>query len=156
MRKVGVLIFSILVCFLAAGVGSAFTAPAIPTWYTTLNKPFFSPPSWLFAPVWTILYFLMGVSLYLIWNTKENNKDKKKSYLFFATQLTLNTLWSIIFFGLKNPTLAFVEIIFLWIAIFVTIKSFLKINKRAGQLLFPYLAWVSFATLLNLAVALLN
>ena len=143
------LIFSIGICLGAGIIGSFFTVSAIPEWYATLNKPAFSPPNWIFGPVWTILYILMGVSLYLVW-------VKKTVPAVFWLQLILNALWSIIFFGMKNPTLAFVDIIALWVAIVLTIKAFSKINKLAGQLLWPYLAWVSFASILNLAIVILN
>ncbi len=143
------LVFSILLCEGAGVLGSFFTVSSIPTWYVALNKPVFSPPNFIFGPVWTLLYFLMGVSLYLVW-------QKRGVPSIFWIQLVLNVLWSIIFFGLKNPTLAFVNIVVLWIAIFLTIKSFYKINKLAGNLLVPYLVWVSFASLLNLSIIILN
>lgn len=143
------LIFSIGICLGAGILGSFFTFSAIPTWYQTLNKPSFSPPNWIFGPVWTVLYILMGISLFLVW-------QKKKVPTIFWVQLTLNAFWSIVFFGLRNPLLALVDIAALWIAIVLTIKAFNKINKLAAQLLYPYLAWVSFATILNLAIVLLN
>ena len=154
--KIIPLVLSTGVCFLAAGVGSAFTTGAIDTWYATLNKPFFSPPNWIFGPVWTLLYLLMGISLYLVWVTKTEKKAKRQGITFFFIQLTLNALWSILFFGLKSPTAAFIGIIALWLAIFLTIKNFLPISKAAGWLLIPYIVWVSFASVLNLSVALLN
>ncbi len=147
--KIPQLILSLGLCLGAGGVGSIFTTQSIPTWYATLNKPFFSPPNWIFAPVWTILYILMGISLYLVW-------QKKKIPAVFWIQLVLNIIWSVIFFGMKNPPLAFMDIIILWIAIFATIKSFSKINKLAGQLLWPYMVWVSFASILNLFIIILN
>ena len=142
------LFLSIGLCLLAGGVGSIFTTSAIPTWYATLDKPFFSPPNFVFAPVWTTLYILMGISLYLVW--------KKKFPTIFGVQLFLNFLWSIIFFGMRNPSLALVDIVALWIAIALTIKSFYKISKLSAYSLTPYLLWVSFATLLNLMIVLLN
>ena len=154
--KVIPLIASIGVCFSAAALGSAFTISAIDTWYTTLQKPFFNPPNWIFGPVWTLLYLLMGISLYLVWVTKTDKKEKRQGIIFFFVQLALNVLWSIIFFGLKSPSVAFVEIIFLWIAIFLTTKNFLQVSKSAGWLLIPYLVWVSFASILNLSVAIMN
>jgi len=132
-------------------VGSIFTTPAIPGWYATLQKPSFSPPNFLFAPVWTTLYILMGISLALILN-----KKNKTAIIFFVVQLVLNSLWSILFFGLKSPKLAFVEIIFLWLAILITILKFFKISKLAGWLFVPYLLWVSFASVLNLTIVRLN
>ncbi len=143
------LILSIGLCLGAGILGSFFTTSSIPTWYATLNKPVFSPPNWVFGPVWTILYFLMGISLYLVWT-------KRTVPTVFWIQLILNAAWSIIFFGFKNPTLALIDIVVLWISIFLTIKALYKINKLAGQLLFPYLAWVSFASILNLSIVLLN
>jgi translocator protein len=146
VKQLGKLLAWILVCELVGGVSSIFTISAIPTWYATLNKPFFNPPSWIFAPVWTTLYLLMGVAAYLY---------QKSSHL-FTIQLALNFLWSYIFFDLKSPILAFVEIIFLWLFIFLTIKEFRKKSKTASLLLVPYLLWVSFASLLNLSVVILN
>lgn len=143
------LIFSIGICLGAGILGSFFTVSSIPTWYATLNKPFFSPPNWIFAPVWTIIYILMGISLYLVWT-------KRKVPSVFWVQLILNALWSITFFGIRNPALALVDIVALWIAIILTIKAFSKTSKLAANLLYPYLAWVSFATVLNLAIVLLN
>ena len=143
------LLFSIGLCLGAGIVGLFFTFSAIPTWYATLAKPSFSPPNWVFGPVWTTLYILMGISLYLVWL-------KKKVPTVFWIQLILNTAWSIIFFGMKNPTLALVDIVVLWVSIFLTIKAFSKINKLSGKLLYPYLVWVSFASILNLMIVLLN
>lgn len=142
-------ILSIGICLGAGILGSFFTFSAIPEWYSTLNKPFFSPPNWIFGPVWTILYIVMGISLYLVWR-------KKKVPNVFWIQLILNAAWSIIFFGLKNPSLALIDIAALWVAIVLTIKAFYKINKLASYLLYPYLIWVSFASILNLSLVLLN
>jgi translocator protein len=145
---------AIIVCLSAGFIGSFFTITSIGSWYSTLNKPIFNPPNWLFGPVWTFLYFLMGISLYLIWQNK--NKTKKTALTYFFIQLALNTLWSILFFGLQTPLLAFVEIIILWAAIFLTIRYSYKISKTAAYLLIPYLLWVSFAAILNLSIYLLN
>ncbi len=150
------MVLSIGVCFLAAGIGSVFTASAIDTWYTTLQKPFFNPPNWVFGPVWTLLYLLMGISLYLVWITNIGREKKQQAITFFFIQLALNVLWSILFFGLKSPSAAFVGIVLLWLAIFLTIKNFLKISRVAGWLLVPYIAWVSFASVLNLSIIILN
>ena len=147
------LISSIIICELAGILGSIFTISSVSTWYITLNKPFFNPPSWLFGPVWTALYLLMGISLYLIWT---NKKRTKKALTIFGIQLILNTLWSILFFGLKTPLFAFIEIIFLWIAIMLSIQYFYKINKTAAYLLIPYILWVSFAAILNFSIFVLN
>jgi len=149
-------IVSILICQIAGGIGSLFTSPAISTWYAALQKPSFNPPNWLFAPVWTILFLLMGISLYLIWIRGFKNKETKIALFIFAVQLILNTLWSILFFGLKFPLYAFIEIIILWLAISLTIISFYKISKTAAYLLLPYILWVSFASYLNYSIWMLN
>ncbi|MFP4401269.1 MAG: TspO/MBR family protein [Candidatus Woesearchaeota archaeon] len=146
------LIFSIVICQLAGVIGSIFTAPSIDTWYKTLEKPFFTPPNWLFAPVWILLFFLMGISLYLILKEKKNEFALR----FFFIQLGLNTLWSILFFGLQSPVIAFVDIILLWTFILLTIISSYKINRWAAFILIPYILWVSFASALNIAIAFLN
>ncbi len=158
MKKIKILplIVSLSVCFSAAIIGSIFTVEAIPTWYTTLNKPLFNPPNWVFGPVWSILYLMMGISLYLVWQKEVSKKVKQKGLLFFFSQLILNALWSIVFFGLHSPLIAFLVIIVLWILIFLTIKNFLLISKPAGYMLIPYLVWVSFASLLNFSIAILN
>lgn len=141
---------SILICEAAGIIGSIFTVSSVKTWYVTdLVKPSFNPPSWVFGPVWTTLFLLMGVALYLVW-------QKKKISKWFWIQLLLNILWSVLFFGLKRPDWAFLEIMVLWIAILKTILEFGKVDKRAARLLLPYLLWVSFASILNLAVARLN
>ncbi len=152
--KIGKLIVSIGVSFLAGVVGSIFTFSAIPTWYATLAKPSFNPPNWLFGPAWTILYILMGIALYLIWTSATQNK--KIAYMAFFVQLILNALWSIIFFGAHNLGLAFGEIVLLWLAIIWTILEFRKISKPAGYLLIPYIFWVTFAAILNFSVWRLN
>lgn len=148
-KKIPLLIFSIGLCLGVGIIGSFFTVSAIPSWYATLNKPIFSPPNWVFGPVWTVLYVFMGISLYLVW-------QKKNVPSIFWIQLILNAAWSIIFFGWHNPLLALVDIVVLWIAIILTIKAFYKINKLAANLLIPYLLWVSFAIILNLFIVLLN
>lgn len=153
MSKTVKIVLAIVVCELAGFIGAIFTTPSIPNWYAFLNKPSFGPPNWIFAPVWTTLFALMGVSLYFLW---EKRKKAKTALIFFAIQLVLNMLWSILFFGLKNPTLALVEIVFLWIFILLTALSSLKISKLAAKLFIPYLLWVSFASFLNLQIVLLN
>jgi len=147
------LIISIVICQLAGAIGALFTTPAIPGWYATLQKPAFNPLSWVFAPVWTTLYILMAVALYLVWNSKGN---KKLAIKVFCLQLFLNSFWSVVFFGLKSPWLALTVIVLLWILIAKTITEFFKLSKVSGYLLLPYLFWVSFASILNLAIAVLN
>ncbi|MDP2638486.1 MAG: TspO/MBR family protein [Candidatus Levybacteria bacterium] len=148
-------IVSIGLCFIVAFLGSVVTLSSISTWYASLNKPFFNPPNFIFGPVWTVLYFLMGVSLYIVWNKNLKNK-KDKAIKVFALQLVLNLLWSLVFFGLHQPLLAFIVIVMLWIAIFMTIKHFYKVSKLSAYLLIPYILWVSFAAFLNLFIVLLS
>ncbi len=148
--------FSIFICLGAGMIGSIFTSSSIDTWYATLEKPTFNPPSWLFAPVWTALYFLMGISLFLILRQDLIKGKIKLAISIFGLQLILNALWSFLFFGLQNPFLAFMEIIILWIAILITILTFYKIKKVASILLVPYILWVTFATILNYYIWRLN
>jgi translocator protein len=142
-------------CQLAGIIGSLFTTSSIPTWYATLIKPSFNPPNWIFAPVWIFLYLLMGISFYLIW-IKSNNPNFSFLMSVFLLQLVLNAFWSIIFFGLKSPLFAFVEIIVLWLTILICIILFFRISKISSYLLIPYLLWVSFAAVLNFAIWKLN
>lgn len=146
---------SIGICLLAGAAGSVFTVSAIPNWYATLAKPFFAPPDWVFAPVWTTLYVLMGTSLFLVWR-KGISKKTKGAVNIFAIQLGLNVLWSLAFFGLKSPIAGFVVIVALWAAIAATIVKFMKISRNAGLPLIPYIVWVSIAALLNISIVLLN
>ena len=150
------LLLFIIVAQSAGLLGSLFTFSAIPTWYATLDKPFFSPPNYLFSPVWTILYTLMGISAYLIYRRFQFGKKAKLFWQVYWAQLILNTLWSILFFGFKEPGLAFVEIGALWYFIVRTIQESKKLNNVASYLLYPYLAWVSFASLLNFGIYMLN
>jgi benzodiazapine receptor len=150
------LAISIIFVQLVGILGSVFTSSSISDWYPSLIKPSFNPPSWLFGPVWTILYIMIGVSLFLVWTTKANDKVKKKAYQIFGVQLVLNGLWSIAFFGLHQPALAFLVIALLWISIILNIIAFYKIKKSAGCLLLPYFLWVSFASVLNFAIWMLN
>jgi len=146
---------SILLCQMAGFLGSLFTTPAIPTWYPTLNKPFFTPPDWIFGPVWITLYLMMGISLFLVWQRADHPK-RNRAIFFFFVQLILNILWSAAFFGLRSPFLGLMDILLLWIAILLTTQIFFKISKLAGALLIPYLLWVSFAALLNFSLWVLN
>lgn len=156
MKNITRLFLSISICLLTGGLGSLVTTPSVSTWFPTLIKPSFSPPNWLFAPVWTILFILMGISAYLIWDKGLKKKVVKEALLIFVFQLFLNFLWSLFFFGLHQPFLAFLEIIVLWIAILLTILKFRKISKTAGYLLLPYIAWVTFAAFLNFTITKLN
>ncbi|KPK62816.1 TspO protein [candidate division WOR_3 bacterium SM23_42] len=149
-------IISIAICQLAGIIGSVFTAPAVPTWYAALKKPAFSPPNWLFGPVWITLYVLMGISLFLVWRKSVDIPAVKTGLTVFGVQLILNILWSAAFFGLKSPVAGLLFIIALWIAILVTILRFTRVSEFAAILLVPYIVWVSFAAILNLSLFLLN
>ncbi len=141
----------------AAGIiGSVFTVSAIPNWYAGLAKPALNPPSWVFGPVWTTLYALMGVAAFLIWKNGWEKKKVKAALGVFGIQLFLNAIWSIIFFGLHSPGWALVDIILLWLAIVWTMVVFYKISRPATWLLLPYILWVSFATYLNYSIWILN
>ncbi len=150
------LIVSIIIPQAAGLLGSIATTSSVRSWYPTLNKPVFNPPSWLFAPVWTLLFLLMGISLYLVWQKGVQTPGVKEALIFFAVQLVLNILWSIFFFGLKSPLLGLIDIIPLVILIYLTFVKFKQIDPTAGYLLLPYLAWTSFATILNLSLLILN
>jgi len=154
ITKPKLLITSLILPQLAGLAGSVFTAPAIDSWYSQLNRPVIAPPNWLFAPVWTLLFVLMGISLYLLKLSRPKKASQALKY--FYIQLGLNFLWSLFFFGLKMPWLAFVEIIILWYYIFQTIKSSYSVKPLAGYLLVPYLLWVSFASILNFSFAYIN
>ncbi len=153
MRKAIRLVISVLIPLIAGAIGSIFTSSAIPTWYAALEKPAFNPPNWLFGPVWTALYILMGIALYLVWTSKG---PRRNAFVWFGAQIVLNALWSILFFGLKSPWLAFIEIVLLWGAILGTILAFKKLSTTAAYLMVPYICWVSFAAVLNVAIAVLN
>ncbi|OGF22735.1 TspO protein [Candidatus Falkowbacteria bacterium RBG_13_39_14] len=156
MKNAFKLIIAIFVCELAGIIGSLFTAPAIKGWYATLLKPHLAPPNWVFAPVWTTLFLLMGIAAFIVWQKGWERKDVKIALWIFIVQLILNTLWSIIFFGLHSPGGAFIEIIILWFAILASIIAFSRISKAAAWLLLPYIFWVSFAGYLNYSIWRLN
>jgi tryptophan-rich sensory protein len=146
----------------AGALGSVFTAESVSSWYQTVEKPWFTPPSWLFGPAWTILYVLMGVALFVVWKRIAATAHGIKSpravlpFVIFGAQLALNVLWSFLFFGLRSPQLAFAEIMILLASIALTIAVFSKVSKLAGSLLLPYAAWVIFASLLNFEIWMLN
>lgn len=148
------LILSILLPQMAGAIGSFFTIQAIPTWYALLNKPSFSPPNWIFAPVWLALYLMMGISLYINWISKK--KMAKSNVRLFFIHLFFNFIWTPVFFGAKNLGLALVIIVVIWILIVEMIRRFWSVNKAASLILIPYLLWVSFATLLNFTLWRLN
>lgn len=146
----------ILLCEAVGIIGSFVTFPAIPTWYQTLVKPSFSPPNWLFGPVWTTLYLFMGIAAYRISQLGIRKKPVMDAMILFAIQLIFNALWSPIFFGTRNITLGLIDIVFLWGAILVATLRFRKLDEVSAWLFVPYLAWVSFATVLNFHLWLLN
>jgi len=154
------LVISLALPQLAGLIGSVFTSSAIPSWYRELARPELAPPNWVFGPVWTTLFVLMGIALYLVWKQWAvlpwTRSQKRLAITVFGTQLVLNTLWSIIFFGLRNPGAAVIEIAVLWLAIAANIYMFAKVSKPAAWLLVPYLLWVSFASYLNYAIWRLN
>jgi len=150
------LIVSIAVCQAAGFIGYFFARPAIPTWYADLRKPFFTPPDWVFGPVWIILYVLIGVAAYLVWQKGLGQRAARYALALFGVQLVLNALWPFIFFGLKSPLAGFVEITILGAAVLWTIQRFLDVSKTAGMLLIPYFLWVSFASGLNLSITAHN
>ena len=136
------LIVCLGVTFIVAAVGSIFTREAVSGWYANLNKPIFNPPSWLFGPVWTVLYLLMGVAVFLVWQKGYGNRQVRIAIWLYALQLVLNGLWSPIFFGLKMPFLAFCEILLLWVAIVLTIRAFARVSLASALLLAGYIAYM--------------
>ncbi len=154
--RVALLILCIGICLAAAAIGSFFTIPSVNTWYAGLVKPSVSPPPWLFGPVWTVLYLLMGVSLYFVAREDRTQKDVRLTMGLFGLQLFLNILWSFLFFGLHSPFLGLIDIVLLWAAIAATIRADLQISRGAAYLLMPYILWVSFAGVLNAWVFVLN
>lgn len=179
MKNIFKFILSITICELAGIIGSFFTAPAIGGWYAGLNKPAFTPAGSVIGAVWTALFFLMGISLYLVWaknwevklpvqnsKIKAWNRISQKLFtgtwreenivLIFSIQLALNVLWSYLFFALKSPGLAFFELLMLWFAIEYTIINFFRVSKPAGYLLIPYILWVTFAGYLNYTIWMMN
>lgn len=148
------LIISLALPQLAGGLGAFFTITSIESWYSTLVKPSWNPPSWLFGPVWTFLYVLMGIACFLIW--KSDHPQKKEMLKLYAIQLVLNALWSPAFFGMQSPLMGLLVIIPLWVAIVLCIVQFRRLSPFTSGLMVPYLIWVSFATALNTAILVLN
>ncbi len=156
MKNLPKLIISIVGCELVGVLGSVFTISSIRSWYSTLTKPSFSPPNWIFGPVWTTLYFLMAIAFFLIWRQNWKKRNVQTAMKYFLAQLSFNFVWSPIFFGLRSPLIALFVIIALWVLIVLTMKKFYPLSKSAFYLLVPYLSWVSFATVLNAAIVVLN
>jgi tryptophan-rich sensory protein len=156
VRDIPAVLASILLCQAAGLIGSVFTRPAIPTWYASLKKPFFTPPSWIFAPVWVTLFTLMGISLYIVWKKGLGRRELRRGVSLFGVQLALNVLWSVVFFGMHSPLYGLIIIVLLWAVLLATVVAFYRISKPAGILLIPYFLWGSFASVLNLAILILN
>jgi tryptophan-rich sensory protein len=157
MNKFSRVAIVVVICLVVGYVSGMVTRTSITTWYPTLVKPSFNPPNWIFAPVWTSLYVMMGVAAGFIWNQITTQKAAvTKALQFFTIQLVLNALWSYLFFGLHNLMLATIEVVLLWLMIFETYSQFAKINKTASYLMLPYLAWVSFASVLTASIWWLN
>jgi tryptophan-rich sensory protein len=150
------LFISILIPLLVGAISGYFTTSGVNGWYALANKPWFNPPNWIFAPVWTTLYVLMGIALFLVWKSDAATGIKQAAISLFAVQLILNFFWSLIFFKMQQPGWAFAEIILMWVMILLTILSFGKIASTAAWLLVPYICWVSFASLLNYSIWRLN
>lgn len=157
MNKISRVAIVVVICLVVGYVSGMVTRTSITTWYPTLVKPSFNPPNWIFPPVWTSLYVMMGVAAGFIWNQITTQKAAvTKALQFFTIQLVLNALWSYLFFGLHNLMLATIEVVLLWLMIFETYSQFAKINKTASYLILPYLAWVSFASVLTASIWWLN
>jgi tryptophan-rich sensory protein len=151
-------VIAIVICEVVGVLGAIVTVGSIITWYDFLNKPSFSPPNWVFAVVWLILYALMGLAAYFVWkeHTKKLAKYIRKSLNLFGLQLALNFLWSFLFFGMRSALYGLIDIVFLWLVIIVTTIDFYRVSKRAAALMIPYILWVTFAMVLNIFILLLN
>ena len=155
-RDIATVIAFIIICQMAGIIGSVFTINGIENWYDTLQKPDITPPNWIFAPVWTTLYAMMGIAAYLVYRLGMKKKDVKIALGIFAIQLILNTLWSIVFFGMNSLSGGLMVIALLWIMIAGTIISFYRLSRQAAALMVPYLLWVTFASILNYLLFVLN
>jgi translocator protein len=147
-----VLALFLAACFFAAVVGSAFTATSVREWYPQLRKPAGTPPSWVFGPVWTTLYILMAIAGWQVWERAGGWSSARSALALFFLQLVLNALWSVLFFGLRNPVAGLGEITLLWLVILATVIEFFPISRLAGWLMLPYLLWVSYASYLNFGI----
>lgn len=156
MRNALVLLLLLFVVFASGAGGAYFTTSSVGTWYQQLQKPAFTPPSWVFAPAWTVLYILMAVAMWLVWLEEKPGIQVTPTQMVWLVQLALNVGWSIIFFGLRQPGLALAEVILLWSTILATTFVFSRWSKAAGILMVPYLLWVSFAAVLNFEIWRLN
>jgi tryptophan-rich sensory protein len=156
MSNIFKLVISIAIPVAVGAISGFFTISGVESWYQTIAKPSWNPPNWIFGPVWTTLYILMGIALYLIWKSESSDILKKTAIALFSVQLILNFFWSLIFFNQHQVGWALAEIIMMWVVILLTIFAFANVNKTAAWLLVPYIAWVSFATILNYTIWQLN
>lgn len=156
MKTAYKLIIAIAIPLAIGSLASFFTASSVNGWYTTLVKPSFNPPNWLFGPVWTSLYILMGIAFFLVWKSKHNEVVKRTAVTLYIVQLALNFCWSFIFFYMQQPGWALADIMLMWFFILLTIIWFGKVSSISAWLLVPYICWVSFATILNYAIWKLN
>lgn len=150
------LIISIAIPLAIGATSGFFTVTGVESWYQTINKPSWNPPSWIFGPVWTSLYVMMGIALYLVWKSDSSSILKKTAIILFAVQLLLNFFWSFIFFNQQQIGWALAEMLIMWVLILLTIFAFANVSKTAAWLLVPYIAWVSFAAILNFTIWKLN
>jgi tryptophan-rich sensory protein len=149
-------LIAIAIPVLVGGISGFFTVSGVESWYQTIHKPSWNPPNWVFGPVWTTLYVMMGIALWLVWKEDTSRELKMIAFILFGVQLILNFLWSFVFFKLEQPGFAFLEILFMWVAILATIFAFAQVNKTAAWLLVPYISWVSFAAILNFTIWRMN
>lgn len=156
MQKSVKLMWSISICLIVSFISSLITMKAVPVWYEHLHKPWFTPPNFLYSPLWTVLYIMMAVSLYLVWVRGSRSVYAKPAMFAFAIQLLLNFMWTVLFFGYRNPAYAFVDIILLWTAIIATANYSYNVSRPAAFLLIPYFLWVTFAAVLNYGIMILN
>jgi benzodiazapine receptor len=147
---------AILFCLVVGSLGSLVTMTGPGSWYSTLQKPFFTPPGWVFAPVWITLFILMGIALYLVWQCGTENREVQIALGIFGVQFFLNVIWSFLFFGLQSSLLGFIDIILLWVMIVATMGAFYRVKKSAAYFLIPYIAWVTLASALNGAIYFMN
>lgn len=150
------LLIAIAIPVLVGGISGFFTVSGVESWYQTIQKPSWNPPNWVFGPVWTTLYVMMGIALWRVWKEDTSRELKMIAFILFGVQLILNFLWSFVFFKLEQPGFAFLEILFMWVAILATIFAFAQVNKTAAWLLVPYISWVSFAAILNFTIWRMN
>ena len=156
MNNIAKIIIAVAIPVTVGSVSGFFTFSRVQSWYQTLNKPSWNPPDWIFGPVWTTLYVMMGISLYQVWRSDSSGFLKKTAIALFAAQLILNFFWSFIFFNQHQIGWAFIEIMVMWIFILLTIFAFAQVSKTAAWLLVPYISWVSFAAILNYTIWQLN